>query len=53
MTEDVCVKAYQDEVVVNRDFFFVKNIDIVSQQKPSSDIILQAQISTDNSFYFF
>ena len=54
MREDVCVKAYQDdEVVVNRDFFFVKNIDIVSQQKPSSDIILQAQISTDNSFYFF
>ena len=51
MREDVCVKAYQDdEVVVNRDFFLCLKH---SQQKPSGDIILQAQISTDNGFYFF
>lgn len=34
-------------------FFFVKGIDIVSEQKPSGDIILQAQISKHNGFYLF
>ena len=34
-------------------FFFVKGIDIVSEQKPSSDIILQAQIFKHNGFYLF